>query len=145
MYGPNEAAFLPRMMLCIEDVMMGYVGVHRDEAQLDWLHVDNAAHAVIRALNMLASKESAGKVTGQVFNINDGVPNSSLMFVRPFFLAMTGKEYRPPFQLPIWLFIFIGHVFAVLSLVFGKRFRLPFWGYTLMEALKVCSYADYGV
>lgn len=33
-------------------------------------------------------------------------------------------------------------VFHSLSVVFGKKYKLPFWGFTLMESYKVSASFD---
>ena len=51
--------------------------------------------------------------------------------------------YRPTVILPKWVSFCIAKYFNLRSRSIGKRFRLPFWGFTIMEAYKVGSGWDY--
>jgi hypothetical protein len=40
-------------------------------------------------------------------------------------------------NLPNGCALYISYIFALLSWICGKRFKLPFWGFTPMEGYKV--------
>jgi len=44
---------------------------------------------------------------------------------------------KPKIFIPIWISHLISRCFALLSLIIGKKFVLPFWGFTIMETYKV--------
>jgi hypothetical protein len=53
------------------------------------------------------------------------------------------KLPKPKVVVPFWASLLIARIFSLLSIVLGKSFRLPFWGFTVMEISKVnifCSY-----
>ncbi len=91
---------------------------------------------------MLAGdKEESDKVNGEIFYLNDGVPSSSLFLVHAFYKAMKGRPYAPPITLPAFLYLVLAGIMALISMVFGKSFQLPYWGLTHMEAYK-CMFSN---
>ena len=70
--------------------------------------------------------------------MTDGHPTSLRYIVDPLYSALTGKsEPRPLLRVPPAFMVGLATVFATLSSLIGKRFTLPFWGMTPMEAKKV--------
>ena len=90
-----------------------------------------------QTLALMHSEERKSDWNGEIFYINDGVPRSTLFLIRPLYRGLFGKEYRPLFLLPFWMFLAFSLIINGLSSLLGKKFRLPFWGATYMEALKV--------
>ncbi len=86
---------------------------------------------------MMHSGKREANWNGEIFYINDGVPKTTLFLIRPFYRGVMGKEYNPLVMLPVWTFVALSWTLNMLSWIIGKRFQIPFWGATYMEAVKV--------
>jgi hypothetical protein len=91
-----------------------------------------------QALHKLETDDAAN---GQIFNITDDNPTGLGFILNPMFAKLTGEKEKnfpePNFFIPFWVLHFISRYFALLSIVLGKRFELPFLGFTIMETYKV--------
>jgi hypothetical protein len=85
--------------------------------------------------------EGGESTSGHIFNITDDNPTDLNYFLHPLYSMVTDEvEQRlpkPKIFIPIWISHLISRCFALLSLILGKKFVLPFWGFTIMETYKV--------
>jgi hypothetical protein len=85
--------------------------------------------------------EVSDSANGQIFNITDDNPTDLSFFLNPLYAMVTDEKEqklpKPKIFIPVWISHFISRCFALMSIVFGKRFILPFWGFTVMETYKV--------
>ena len=114
-----------------------------DDLRIDFLHVDNAVQAHVKAVELLLRDEDEGEVSGQAFYVTDGRPISLAQFLEPLHRALTGgRPLAPRVRLPPSLVVVYARVFqAAARLVAGatgRPPRMPFWALTPMEAYKVC-------
>ena len=81
------------------------------------------------------------EVSGQIFYLTDGNPTNLFFFLNPLYkkLSSSSKICPRAFHMPPKLTITTSLIFCCLSKILGKKYRLPFWGFTYMESYKVIA------
>ena len=87
-----------------------------------------------------------------MFNITDGQPTDLNFFLDPLYSMVTNgaeqKLPKPRILVPFWVCYLMSRLFTLLSVLMGKNFALPFWGFTVMETykvpLKACAFVKNG-
>ena len=85
-------------------------------------------------------------ISGELFHITDGNPTSTNFVSDPlkryetknsWFKSILSTISFLPVRVPEPIAISYSSLFLALSLFFGKKFRMPIWGFTPMELKKV--------
>jgi len=88
-------------------------------------------------------EQSCNSVNGESFFITDGRPTDINFFLDPLYsmFAQDQSKTFPKNQISTpFIFIYIFSLFfALMSHIFGKCFKLPYWAFTPMETYKVVS------
>ena len=85
-------------------------------------------------------------ISGEIFYITDGNPTSTDFVSEPLkkfsskhnlFSKLISNIPFLPMQIPKPIAVVYSSLFSFLSLLVGKQFRMPIWGFTPMELKKV--------
>ena len=85
-------------------------------------------------------------ISGELFHVTDGNPTSTNFVSDPlknyamkqsWFKNLLSTVSFLPIRIPEPIAISYSSLFLALSLFFGKKFRMPIWGFTPMELKKV--------
>lgn len=82
-------------------------------------------------------------IDGQIFYITDGQPTNLYFFLDPLYSKIVKDKRKKCVQCPrlphIPKNVTVGFslIFHGLSKMFKKKYQLPFWGFTYMEAYKI--------
>ena len=88
---------------------------------------------------LLEGSSSSDMASGQIFYLTDGNPTNLFFFLDPLYSKIKPEAKNCPKapHIPAKLTTMMSLVFNGLSKTFGKKLRLPFWGFTYMESYKV--------
>ncbi len=118
-----------------------------DHLRIDFLHIDNAVQAHLRALDKMLEERPDERVSGQVFYITDGRPQSLSSFLSPLHRSLRGgRPISPLIRIPPAATVAFAKAYQASSGILSRIRRrgrdrapptMPFWGLTPMEAYKV--------
>jgi len=137
-YGPNEKTILARS-LYLMSTRLGYFSFcHKKDLKIDFLHIDNAVQGHVKALDKLLKSET-DEISGQIFYLTDDNPTNTFFFLDPLYTKINPQAEHCPsvIGIPLPLLCFASLIFHCLSIIMGPKFKMPYWGFTIMEAYKI--------
>ena len=112
-YGEGEQRHFPRIVKLIDQGLFSFRIGH---AIVDWIHIDNLAHAYLATVSALLShtttEQAHPAIGGQAYFISDGSPIDNFLFLKPLFKAR-GVAY-PTIVIPTYIMIYIAYIFEKL-------------------------------
>ena len=84
-------------------------------------------------------KSETDEISGQIFYLTDDNPTNTFFFLDPLYTKINPQAEHCPsvIGIPLPLLCFASLIFHCLSLIMGPKFKMPYWGFTIMEAYKV--------
>ena len=159
MYGPGEQTILGRS-LKLMSTKLGFLSFcHRRDLKIDFLHIDNAVQGHLKVKQMIfwgqddtwerllfqaMEKLLDDGIDGQipVFTITDGNPTNLYFFLDPLYSKIVKDKRKKCLcprlpHIPKNVTVGFSLIFHGLSKMLKKKYQLPFWGFTYMEAYKI--------